>query len=126
MRELRAQGVDAVVALNHIGLDLDKKLAASVPGIDVIVGGHSHDAIKERLLVKNPQGSQTLIGQAGLDGRYAGRFDVTVYDGTLVAEKSSWRLMPVLPGTAAEETSEALGLEAQKNSPRRLISPTQR
>ena len=114
VRELRAQGVDAVVALNHIGLDLDKKLAASVPGIDVIVGGHSHDTIKERLLIKNPQGSRTLIGQAGLDGRYAGRFDVTVDDGALVAERSSWRLMPVLPGTAAEEKSEALGLEAQK------------
>ena len=114
VRELRAQGVDAVVALNHIGLDLDKKLAAAVPGIDVIVGGHSHDAVKEPLFIKNPQGSRTLIGQAGLNGSYAGRFDVTVDDGALVAEKSSWKLMTVQPGTTAEKESEALGLAARE------------
>lgn len=114
VRDLRAQGVDAVVALNHIGLDLDKKLAAAVPGIDVIVGGHSHDAVKEPLFIKNPQGSRTLIGQAGLNGSYAGRFDVTVDDGTLVAEKSSWKLMTVQPGTTAEKESEALGLAARE------------
>lgn len=114
VRDLRAQGVDAVVALNHIGLDLDKKLAASVPGIDVIVGGHSHDAVKEPLFIKNPQGSRTLIGQAGLNGSYAGRFDVTVDDGALVAEKSSWKLMTVQPGTTAEKESEALGLAARE------------
>lgn len=114
VRELRAQGVDTVVALNHIGLDLDKKLAASVPGIDVIVGGHSHDAVKEPLFIKNPQGSRTLIGQAGLNGSYAGRFDVTVDDGALVAEKSSWKLMTVQPGTTAEKESEALGLAARE------------
>lgn len=114
VRDLRAQGVDAVVALNHIGLDLDKKLAASVPGIDVIVGGHSHDAVKEPLFIKNPQGSRTLIGQAGLNGSYAGRFDVTVDDGALVAEKSSWKLMTVQPGTTVEKESEALGLAARE------------
>ena len=114
VRDLRAQGVDAVVALNHIGLDLDKKLAASIPGIDVIVGGHSHDAVKEPLFIKKPQGSRTLIGQAGLNGSYAGRFDVTVDDGALVAEKSSWKLMTVQPGTTAEKESEALGLAARE------------
>ncbi|WP_418446586.1 bifunctional metallophosphatase/5'-nucleotidase [Cloacibacillus evryensis] len=114
VRDLRAQGVDAVVALNHIGLDLDKKLAAAVPGIDVIIGGHSHDAVKEPLFIKNPQGSRTLIGQAGLNGSYAGRFDVTVDDGALVAEKSSWKLMTVQPGTTAEKESEALGLAARE------------
>ncbi|MDO4560605.1 MAG: bifunctional UDP-sugar hydrolase/5'-nucleotidase [bacterium] len=114
VRELRAQGVDAVVALNHIGLDLDKRLAAAVAGIDVIVGGHSHDAVADPLFVKNARGSCTLIGQAGLDGRYAGRFDVTVDDGALVAEKSSWKLMAVRPGTEAEKESAALGLAAQK------------
>lgn len=114
VRDLRAQGVDAVVALNHIGLDLDKKLAASVPGIDVIVGGHSHDAVKEPLFIKNPQGSRTLIGQAGLNGSYTGRFDVTVDDGALVAEKSSWKLMTVQPGATAEKESEALGLAARE------------
>lgn len=114
VRDLRAQGVDAVVALNHIGLDLDKKLAAAVPGIDVIVGGHSHDAVKEPLFIKNPHGSRTLIGQAGLNGSYTGRFDVTVDDGALVAEKSSWKLMTVQPGTTAEKESEALGLAARE------------
>ncbi|MDO5115388.1 MAG: 5'-nucleotidase C-terminal domain-containing protein [Synergistaceae bacterium] len=114
VRELRARGAEAIVALNHIGLDLDRQLAASVPGINVIVGGHSHDAVREPLFVENPSGTRTLIGQAGLDGRFAGRFDVTVDDGALVTEKSSWKLMETRPNTEEEEVSRALGVEAQK------------
>ena len=86
VRELRAAGADAVVAINHIGLPLDKKLAAEARGIDVIVGGHTHDAVEEKIIIDNGANS-TLVGQAGLDGRYAGRFDVTVDEGGLVAEK---------------------------------------
>ena len=112
--ELTAQGCQIIVAVNHIGLDWDKKLARNVAGIDVIVGGHSHDAVKDKLVVSGPGGSRTLIGQAGLDGRYAGRFDVTVDDdGRLVADKSSWKLINVAPDTPAVPEAEKLGLAAQ-------------
>ena len=113
VRELRAAGANAVVAINHIGLPLDKKLAAETRGIDVIAGGHTHDAVKEKIIIDNGANS-TLVGQAGLDGRYAGRFDVTVDDGGLVAEKSSWTLLRVTPETRGVPEAEAMGRAAQR------------
>lgn len=113
VRELRAAGADAVVAINHIGLPLDEKLAREVRGIDVIVGGHTHDAVEEKIIIDNGANS-TLVGQAGLDGRYAGRFDVTVDGGGIVAEKSSWRLLRVTPETRGVPEVEAMGRAAQR------------
>ncbi|MCF0247165.1 MAG: bifunctional metallophosphatase/5'-nucleotidase [Synergistes sp.] len=111
--ELRAKNVDAIVAINHMGLFLDQELASKIDGINVIVGGHSHNAITDPIFVKNPSGTETLIGQAGLDGRYAGRFDVTVEDGKLVPNLSNWQLMTVEKETELEPKSAALGKEAQ-------------
>ena len=113
VRELRAAGADAVVAINHIGLPFDKKLAAEARGVDVIVGGHTHDAVGEKIIIDNGANS-TLVGQAGLDGRYAGRFDVTVDDGGLVSEKSSWTLLRVTPETRGVPEVEAMGRAAQR------------
>ena len=113
VRELRAAGADAIVAVNHIGLPLDERLARDVRGIDVIAGGHTHDVVEETKIIDNGANA-TIIGQAGLDGRYAGRFDITVDDGGLVAEKSSWRLLSVTPGTRGLPEVEAMGREAQR------------
>lgn len=67
---LRRQA-DVVVALTHIGLNLDKSLAAAVPGIDVIVGGHSHTTLPEHVWVGN-----TLIAQTGSYANNLGRIDL--------------------------------------------------
>lgn len=58
---LRAQGVNKIVLLSHIGYDLDKQVAAQLSGVDVVVGGDSHtllgpDTLKARG-VGNPAGS---------------------------------------------------------------------
>ena len=44
--ELERRGVDLIVALTHIGLESDSELVAAVPGIDLVVGGHSHTSIE--------------------------------------------------------------------------------
>ena len=62
---------DIVVALTHIGLSRDRILATEVPGIDLIVGGHSHDTLPEGERV-----GETLIVQAGSHGRFYGRVDI--------------------------------------------------
>jgi 2',3'-cyclic-nucleotide 2'-phosphodiesterase (5'-nucleotidase family) len=67
---------DVVVCLSHMGLDADRELAERVPGIDVIIGGHSHIALKRPILVNNgtPNGYHgTVIAQAGSRGEYLGR-----------------------------------------------------
>ncbi len=39
---LEEAGVSMIIALNHVGLPMDLKIAEAVPGIDVVIGGHSH------------------------------------------------------------------------------------
>lgn len=67
-----------IIALTHIGLDEDLKLAEAVPGIDLIVGAHSHDAVKEPIRL-----GDTLICQAGSKGIYLGQFDAFFENGDI-------------------------------------------
>ncbi len=71
---------DVVIALTHIGVKDDQRLARKVPRINVIIGGHSHTALKEPLQV-----GQTVIAQAGAYAHYVGRVNVDVDHGQVVA-----------------------------------------
>lgn len=62
---------DVTIALTHIGLPRDRALAETVPGIDLIVGGHTHDVLE-----KGERVGQTLIVQAGSHGRYVGIVEI--------------------------------------------------
>jgi 5'-nucleotidase / UDP-sugar diphosphatase len=82
--QLQGEGVDLVIALTHNGvhetdplLSPDHDLAQTVPGIDVIVGGHSHVALPEPLVADDG----TVIVQAGAHTQYVGQLDLA-YDGT--------------------------------------------
>jgi 5'-nucleotidase / UDP-sugar diphosphatase len=70
---------DLIIALTHLGVDEDRKLAAACPKIDVIIGGHSHTAIEKPLKVNN-----TIICQAGAYAKYVGRLNLDVEDGRVV------------------------------------------
>lgn len=71
--QARGEGAQIVVLLTHLGLDDDRKVAAAVPGIDVIVGGHTHTAVTDPLVV-----GKTIITQAGNNGLYLGVLELTV------------------------------------------------
>lgn len=66
---LRSQ-VDVLVALTHIGLTMDRQLAEAVPGIDVILGGHSHSVLE----VPERKGG-AWICQGGSHGRFVGVYE---------------------------------------------------
>jgi 5'-nucleotidase/UDP-sugar diphosphatase len=70
---LRQQGCDIVICQSHLGKMADVQGLAWVDGIDVIVGGHSHDAIAEPLLVNDK-----IIVQAGEFGKFLGDLTVDV------------------------------------------------
>ncbi|MEA3332837.1 MAG: bifunctional UDP-sugar hydrolase/5'-nucleotidase [Pseudomonadota bacterium] len=67
---LRGQGACLVIALSHCGAILDRQVASNVAGLDLIVGGHSHECIYES--VTNPEGKPCIIVQAGAGGSKAG------------------------------------------------------
>ena len=77
------QKCDLVVALSHCGLytgkeinPSDEYIAAKTENVDIIVGGHSHTYLEEMLTVKNKQGKDVIIVQAGANGEYIGRLDL--------------------------------------------------
>ncbi len=80
---------DIVILLSHSGLDEDKKIAEKYSQIDLIIGGHSQNALKQGEKVNN-----TLITQAGGDGYYLGRIDITVTQSKKI-ESMNARLIPI-------------------------------
>jgi S-sulfosulfanyl-L-cysteine sulfohydrolase len=92
IEEARAKGAQAVVLLSHNGMDVDLKLASRVTGLDAILGGHTHDGVPRPTWVKNA-GGQTLVTNAGSNGKFLGVLDLDVKGGK-VAEVH-YRLLPV-------------------------------
>jgi S-sulfosulfanyl-L-cysteine sulfohydrolase len=84
--------VDAVLLLSHNGMDVDLKLASRVLGIDVILGGHTHDAVPQPIAVKNASGV-TLITNAGSNGKFLGVLDLELAKGKI--KDLRYRLLPV-------------------------------
>ena len=83
---------DVVVVLSHNGMDVDLKLASRVSGIDAIFGGHTHDGMPAPSIVKN-KGGQTLVTNAGSNGKFLSVMDLDVRDGKL--RDFRYRLVPV-------------------------------
>jgi S-sulfosulfanyl-L-cysteine sulfohydrolase len=90
--EVRSKGAQAVVLLSHNGMDVDLKLASRVTGIDAILGGHTHDGVPAPLVVKN-SGGQTLVTNAGSNGKFLAVLDLDVRNGKV--QTYQYRLLPV-------------------------------
>ncbi len=88
VNKARADGADVVVLLSHNGFDVDQKLATVIDGIDVILTGHTHDAVPEALRIGN-----TLVMSSGSHGKYLGRIDLEVSNGKITDYAST--LIPV-------------------------------
>ncbi len=84
--------VDAVLLLSHNGMDVDLKLASRVSGIDVILGGHTHDAVPQPVAIKNA-GGVTLVTNAGSNGKFLGVLDLEIAKGRVSDVR--YRLLPV-------------------------------
>lgn len=86
---LKAQGVNIIILLSHIGFEMDQSLAQQLEGIDVIVGGHSHTLLSNQntqdvrgrypTVIQNPIGKPVLIVSTGMGGQYIGQLNV-VFD----------------------------------------------
>jgi len=72
----REQGAQLVVLLSHNGFDVDRKLAGRVRGIDILLTGHTHDAVPVALEIDG-----TLMISSGSHGKFLSRLDLDVADG---------------------------------------------
>ncbi|EPX84837.1 sulfate thiol esterase SoxB [Rubellimicrobium thermophilum DSM 16684] len=105
--QAREDGAGIVVLLSHNGFDVDRKVARDVPGIDVILTGHTHDAIPEPVQVE-----QTFLIASGSHGKFVSRLDLDVRDGRM--QGLTHRLIPVFSDVIAPDPEMAARVEATR------------
>lgn len=137
VNNLRSKGINKIILLSHSGLKHDRRFAQETEGVDIILGGHSHDMIKDVEdgfnLYKSKTGEPVIITQAGKDGENVGVLNVEwTDDGVLTKVQNNVintrKFSRSLPSRAAVEEvigkPEILGkvAYADKEPPNRLIA----
>ncbi|ANT59230.1 thiosulfohydrolase SoxB [Salipiger sp. CCB-MM3] len=105
--EVRADGAELVVVLSHNGFDVDKKMAEKVTGIDVLLSGHTHDALPEPVLV-----GETIIIASGSNGKFVSRVDLDVRDGRMMGFRH--KLIPIFSDVIAPDPEMTALIDAQR------------
>lgn len=105
--EVRGLGADLVVVLSHNGFDVDKKMASIVTGIDLILSGHTHDALPEPVLV-----NKTVIIASGSNGKFVSRVDLDVRNGQMLGFKH--KLVPIFADVITPDPDIADLINAQR------------
>ncbi|GGG62110.1 bifunctional metallophosphatase/5'-nucleotidase [Hymenobacter glacieicola] len=92
---------DLVICLSHLGYKYesakidDRKLAAQVSGIDLILGGHTHTFLEQPEPIASPNGRTTLVNQVGWSGINLGRLDYSFERGTRQPTVAATAVVPV-------------------------------
>ena len=105
--EVRAEGAELVVCLSHNGFDVDKQMAARVTGIDVILTGHTHDALPEPVLV-----GETILIASGSNGKFVSRVDLDVRDGRMMGFRH--KLIPIFSDVITPDAEVAAVIDEQR------------
>ncbi len=100
----RDAGAELVVLLSHNGFDVDRKLASRLTGLDILMTGHTHDAIPQPEIIGN-----TLMIASGSSGKFLSRLDVKVEGGRMV--DYSYKLMPILSDVIAPDPEMAAAVQ---------------
>jgi sulfur-oxidizing protein SoxB len=104
-------GAKVVVLLSHNGMDVDLKLASRVTGIDVILGGHTHDGVPAPVVVSNAKG-RTLVTNAGSHGKFLAVLDLDVKGGRIADYR--YRLLPVFANLLPADREMTRLIEAKR------------
>ncbi|MFN7003478.1 MAG: thiosulfohydrolase SoxB [Roseinatronobacter sp.] len=105
--DVRGQGADLVVVLSHNGFDVDRQMASRVTGIDVVLTGHTHDALPEPVIV-----GETLLIASGSHGKFVTRLDLDVRDGQMMGFRH--KLIPIFADVITPDTEMAALIDAER------------
>jgi len=105
--EVRAAGAELVVCLSHNGFDVDKKMAGIVKGIDVILTGHTHDALPEPVLV-----GETILIASGSNGKFVSRVDLDVRDRRMMGFRH--KLIPIFSDVIEPDAAVSAVIDAER------------
>ncbi len=95
MKEIREEEKpDAIVLLSHNGMDVDIKMAQRVPGLNAVFGGHTHDGMPQPLKVKNVEGHDCWVTNAGSNGKFLGVMDMDIRDGEI--KSMQYHMLPII------------------------------
>ena len=109
--EARGKGAQVVALLSHNGMDVDLKLARRVAGVDVILGGHTHDGVPAPVVVSHANG-KTLVTNAGSNGKFLAVLDLDVRGGRISGHR--YRLLPVFANLLPADREMAQLIDAQR------------
>jgi S-sulfosulfanyl-L-cysteine sulfohydrolase len=115
VNKARAQGAQLVVLLSHNGFDVDRKLAARVRGIDVVLTGHSHDVLPVAVIV-----DKTLLIASGSHGKFVTVLDLDVGSGGV--RSFSHRTIPVFAEVIAPEPEMARTIATARAAHEAMLS----
>ena len=105
--EVRAQGAECVVCLSHNGFDVDKSMASKVTGINVILTGHTHDALPEPVLV-----GDTILIASGSNGKFVSRVDLDIQNGRMMGFRH--KLIPIFSDVIAPDPEMSALIDEQR------------
>ena len=109
-----------VVVLSHNGIDVDKKLASRVNGIDIIFGGHTHDAVPKPIIIKNNNG-KTLVTNSGCNGKFISFIDIK-FSGK--SYTYNYNLIPILSNEVKPNQQMQSFIDSVSNPYKKLLSET--
>ncbi|SFT93000.1 sulfate thiol esterase SoxB [Pseudovibrio denitrificans] len=107
VEEVKQEGADVVVLLSHNGFDVDRKVAQQVSGIDVILSGHTHDAVPEPVKV-----GKTMIIASGSNGKFVSRLDLDVDKNGI--KDFTYKLIPVFSDVIDPDPEMAALIEKER------------
>lgn len=114
VEKLKAQGVNKIIALTHVGYPREKEMIAKIPGVDAVVGGHSHSLLHDSdpkaegpypTMIDNPDGYKVPVTQAASYSKYLGEFQIVFDDNGVVTSANG---EPILLDKAIKQDETVL------------------